>query len=94
MTTIITTIENTEEAIISAISDFIMKMCSLERYVEIKRQALSDKNDFEPYVAFQRLCRVGSQGITHDSLCRFLNENRFLAHSKRALAMIIHYDSD
>lgn len=94
ITTTVTTVENPEEAIISAISDFVMKLCSLERYVEIKRQALSDRNDFEPYVAFQRLCRVGSIGIDTANIVRFLNGNRVCAHPRRALAMVTHYDAD
>lgn len=92
--TITTSEENTEESIIQAISDFIMRICSLERYVEIKRQALSDKKDFEPYVAFQRLCRVGSLGIDQATIVKFLNSNRISMHPRRVLAMVNHYDTD
>lgn len=41
-----------EDPLKSAITNLIMKLCTLERYIEIKRQMLCDKNDFEPYVAF------------------------------------------
>ena len=43
---------NKEQVKRSAISNFIMRICSLERYIEVNRQILCDKEDFEPYVAF------------------------------------------
>ena len=66
---------SSEEARRTAITNFIMKVCSLERYIEIKRQMLCDKNDFEPYVAFQRLSRNGQKGISSANIMQFLSEN-------------------
>lgn len=41
-----------EEAKNMAVSNFITKVCSMERQIELKRQALCDRIDFEPYVVF------------------------------------------
>lgn len=83
-----------KETKISAISDFIMKICSLERYIEIKRQMLCDKSDFEPYVAFQRLTRSGNSGITPSNIQRFLSENLIDVKIDRCRVLHGHYDSD
>ena len=80
--------------VLGIISDFIFKVCTLEMYIEFKRQALGQREDFEPYIAFQKLCRVGDTGVTHESVCRFLDENRLAPHLMKAFAMVSHYDSD
>jgi hypothetical protein len=41
-----------EEARKLAVSNFITKVCAMERQIELKRQTLCDRNDFEPYVTF------------------------------------------
>ena len=66
------------------VAGFIMKLCSKERFVEVRRQILCDKKDFEPYVAFSRLSRKAndssySKGISLQSLQGFLEDNRFEA---------------
>jgi Ca2+-binding EF-hand superfamily protein len=78
----------------SAISNFIMKICALERYIEVKRQMLCDKNDFEPYVAFQRLTRSLANGITPSNVQRFLSENLIDLSLERCRNLLSHYDSD
>ena len=83
-----------EETKKSAISNFIMKICGLERYAEIKRQMLCDKNDFEPYVAFQRLTRSMSTGITSSNIQRFLSENLIDLDLDRCRNLLAHYDAD
>ena len=71
-----------------------MKVCSLERYIEIKRQMLCDKNDFEPYVAFQRLSRNGQKGISSANIMQFLSENLVDLSLSKCRNIINHYDSD
>ena len=66
---------NQEEARKNGICDFMMKVCSKERYIEIKRQILSDKSDFEPYVAFRRIARGKTRGITAANFHKFLSDN-------------------
>ena len=83
-----------EESKKSAISNFVMKVCGLERYAEIKRQMLCDKNDFEPYVAFQRLTRSMSTGITSSNIQRFLSENLIDLDLERCRNLLGHYDAD
>lgn len=83
--------ENTKK---SAISNFIMKICSLERYIEVNRQILSDKEDFEPYVAYQRLTRGSSVGITNSNVQRFLSENLIDLSTERCRNLVTHYDAD
>jgi len=74
-----------------AITAFIMKICTKERYIEIRRQILCDKNDFEPYVAFKRLTRDSSDGINHKTLIKFQKENMNPTVLNRAKTLINHY---
>jgi len=83
-----------EEARRSAITNFIMKICSLERYIEVKRQMLCDKTDFEPYVAFQRLARNGQNGITSANINQYLSENLIDLSLSKCRNILNHYDSD
>lgn len=77
----------------TAISNFIMKICALERFIEVKRQILCDKTDFEPYVAFQRLTRSNSSGISAGNIQRFLSENLIDVNLDRCRILHSHYDS-
>ena len=83
-----------EDTIKSAITNFIMKLCSIERYIEIKRQMLCDKNDFEPYVAYQRLVRRGHDGISSGSILQYLSENLIDLRLDQVRQVLSHYDSD
>lgn len=83
-----------EEIQRSTITNFIMKVCSLERYIEIKRQMLCDKDDFEPYVAFQRLARNGQNGISSANVMQFLSENLIDMSLAKCRLILNHYDSD
>lgn len=83
-----------EEAQSLAICNFITKICSMERQIELKRQKLCDRNDFEPYVAFQRLLRNGSEGITSSNLMKFLSENLIDVRINDARSIVSHYDGD
>lgn len=85
---------NMEEANKNAICDFFMKICSLERYLEIKRQILSDKSDFEPYLAYRRIARHQLQGITASNIHKFLTDNCIDTSLKKCQALLSHYDSD
>jgi Ca2+-binding EF-hand superfamily protein len=78
------------------IANFLMKVCSKERYIEVRRQLLCDKNDFEPYVAFNRLARSCNEptGITGKSLVAFLQESLIDVSLKETKALLHHYDSD
>lgn len=76
------------------ISNFIMKICTQERFIELKRQMLCDKSDFEPYVAFQRLTRSMNTGITASNIQRFLSENLIDLSLDRCRTLVNHYDAD
>lgn len=77
------------------LANFIMKICSKERYIEVRRQLLCDKNDFEPYVAFNRLSRANdSNGITGRNIVEFLRESMIDATDKKTKSLLTHYDSD
>lgn len=83
-----------EEIERSTITNFIMKVCSLERYIEIKRQMLCDKDDFEPYVAFQRLARNGQNGVSSSNIMQFLSENLVDMSLAKCRLILNHYDAD
>ena len=83
-----------EEARKLAISNFITKICALERQIELKRQTLCDRNDFEPYVAFQRLLRTGTEGVTSSNIVKFLSENLIDVRIADARNLLLHYDND
>lgn len=86
-----TTIENKRETL----ANFIMKICSKERYIEVRRQLLCDKNDFEPYVAFTRLSRSNeSNGVTGKNIQDFLRESMIDIRQRKTQALLKHYDSD
>lgn len=78
----------------SPFSNFVMKICTQERYIELKRQMLCDKSDFEPYVAFQRLTRSMNSGITASNIQRFLSENLIDLSLDRCRTLVSHYDAD
>jgi len=75
------------------IGTFITKLCSIERYIETKRQMLCDKSDFEPYAAFQRISRQGS-GITARNVGAFLHENLVEVEHELCQSFIDHFDVD
>ena len=83
-----------EEAKRLAVSNFITKVCSMERQIELKRQTLCDRNDFEPYVTFQRLLRSGSDGITSSNITKFLAENLIDVTINDSRNLVAHYDND
>lgn len=76
------------------ISNFVMKICTQERFIELKRQLLCDNSDFEPYVAFQRLTRSGNSGITPSNIQRFLSENLIDMSLDSCRNLVSHYDAD
>lgn len=83
--------ENLKEQVVN----FIMKVCSREREIEVRRQILCDKNDFEPYVAFSRLTKNGSKlGISPISIHHFLRENHYHETLQNISSLIQHYDQD
>ena len=55
---------------------------------------LCDKEDFEPYVAFQRLTRNSNNGITINNIQRFLSENLIDLSIERCRNLVSHYDAD
>jgi len=55
--------------------NLIITVASKERLIELKRQLMCDKSDFEPYVAFQRIARNPQKKITSSALQRFMNDN-------------------
>ena len=86
---------NKAQEIKEVIANFIMKVCSKERYIEIRRQLLCDKNDFEPYVAFNRLARSNdSSGITTHNITNFLGDSMIVVDEICTKALLHHYDSD
>ena len=78
----------------AALANFIMKICSIERYIEIKRQMLCDRTDFEPYVAYQRLSRHAGSSINASSIQQFLAENLIEQSTLRCQKLVDHYDLD
>lgn len=80
--------------ITSAISNFVMRVCFLERSVELRRQQLCDKNDFEPYAAFKRIRRDEAQGITAFSLSSFLGESLVANDLYQCENVARHYESN
>ena len=77
-----------------AICNMIMKICSKERFIEIKRQILSEKKDFEPYVAYQRIKRKDHpKGISKECLTNFFSENLVHMPSEKTSKLIQHYST-
>lgn len=83
-----------KEARNQAIANFIMKLCSVERYIEVKRQILCDKADFEPYIAYCRISRDNPNGISLKHLQTFLRENLLDKHACYTSSVLSHYDID
>jgi hypothetical protein len=82
--------------------NFMMIIASKERLIELKRQTLSQQEDFEPYVAFKRITRKSNpHGITNDCLQEFFKQNavkvspadsnRLINHSTSEDPEAIHY---
>lgn len=77
-----------------AICNFLMKICSKERFIEIKRQMLSEKPDFEPYVGFRRIARkTDSDGIDSKALKCFFEENLVDVTELDCYKIITHYST-
>ena len=77
-----------------SIVEFILRVCSLERFVEVKRQMLCDKEDFQPYVAFMRINRDSGHAITPSMVHKFLSENLVDVSLRRCQLFVEHYDID
>lgn len=82
----------TEKQIDQAISDFVMKIFLKERYIELKRQQLSDMDDFEPYVAYNRLVRNEYGGVTAKNIKRFLEDNSIIASQAKCEILVDQYN--
>lgn len=77
-----------------AIANFITKVSTCERYIEIKRQLLCDMNDFEPYVAFNRLTRnTNSKELTEETILNFQKETLLQTKNYKIKRLIKHYSS-
>lgn len=77
-----------------AIANFITKVSTTERYIELKRQLLCDMNDFEPYVAFKRLTRSeDSKEISLKKISRFQSETLLHTKEYKIKRMVRHYNS-
>lgn len=77
-----------------AIANFIAKVSTSERYIEIKRQLLCDMNDFEPYVAFKRLTRSeNSKEITEEKISKFQKETLLQPKNYKIKRLIKHYST-
>jgi len=74
-------------------ASFLMKLSTRERFIEIKRQLLSDKLDFEPYNAFQRITR-GKNGISSESIAQFLKDNLIEYTSEQVIDLVTYFDID
>ena len=75
----------------TALSNFIMKLCSMERFIEIKRQFLCDKDDFEPYSAFTRITRCQQTEITSENIQKYLEESFRETGTDSCSRFIQHY---
>lgn len=62
--------------------------------MESKRQLLSANDDFEPYVAYNRLKRQEYKGITADSIQRFLGESGVSVSVEQCTRFVELYDLD
>jgi len=73
-------------------STFIMKLCALERFIEVNRQMICDIADFEPYAAFQRISRGNPAGISARTIASFLRENHSDPDPALCQSFVNHYD--
>jgi len=69
-----------------------MSVCRIERTIEINRQLLCDRGDFEPYFAYQRVKRDVVQGITPENLMIFLQESLVDSSLAECRAVHQHYN--
>lgn len=83
-----------EETKRNAVTEFILRICILERYIEIKRQTLCNKEDFQPYVAFMRINRDSGHSITPSMIHKFLADNLLEVSLRRCQILVEHYDAD
>ena len=74
--------------------DYILKVASLERQIEVRRQQLCIKKDFQPYVAFRRISRDGSHSVTGPMIHKFLVENAMDASLRDCQSFVERYDID
>jgi hypothetical protein len=56
----------------SRISKLLLTLADGEKATELTRQLLSDKRDFDPYLAFKRLDREGKNRIDEFNIVDFL----------------------
>ena len=87
------------------ITDFIIKLCCRERFIEVRRQILSDKSDFDPYKAFSFIQSLEKhhqqEGISPNHVINFLKSIQvevqlsqiepFFRHLTRGQNMILTY---
>lgn len=83
-----------EDAKRVAFIDFVLKVSSLERIVEVRRQLLCDRKDFQPYVAFMRMNRDSGLPLSAEIIQRFLADNMLEVSLAMCESFISHYDYD
>lgn len=77
-----------------ALVDYILKVAVAERQVEVRRQQLCIKKDFQPYVAFRRISRDGSYSVTGPMIHKFLVENAVEVNLRDCQSFVERYDVD
>ncbi len=76
-----------------AINTFIIHVASAERAIELHRQMLAEREDFEPYSAFKRICRHNS-AISSEDLGRFCRDHGHREARESFAGLIQFYDID
>jgi Ca2+-binding EF-hand superfamily protein len=77
-----------------AIADLVLKVAASERAIEVRRQQVCIREDFQAYAAFHRVCRDGHNALTPALVHRFLQDSTLDSSLRDCQAFVTRYDMD
>mmetsp|Transcript_7232 Transcript_7232/g.5498 ORF Transcript_7232/g.5498 Transcript_7232/m.5498 type:complete len:107 (-) Transcript_7232:557-877(-) len=77
------------------LKNFLLEVARHEQKIELIRQRLAGMDNFEPYVAFQRIDRNRNDFVVAEEIKDFLKENKIYGVTLDEMDYIVKYfDSD
>lgn len=83
-----------EEEIRIAVCSFAIKISSRERLIELNRQLMCDRTQFEAYSAFRTVARVDPEGVTALDIHNFLDDFQVSVGLGQCQLVVEHFDLD
>ena len=76
------------------LAEFLMQISKGERQIEMLRQLLSEKPDFDPFTVFRNLDRLKLHSLTPRDFQEFLSKHSITIQDTEAFLLVRQYDSN